>query len=177
MKRSTKFFYIGLGFGLGLAAREIVKQSDPIIQMAAPIVFNWLGRGTSVTDATAELDASGNRNMQQLLEKMPTKKNYHILNHLIGIEKWGHSKLKIALGEPSNMEEYDNYRPPLGLSWNELQDIFEATRETTKELAGSIEEMETSEIRVMHNQFGELTAKEWLIYLRLHANAEIWKMN
>ncbi|MEM9774012.1 MAG: hypothetical protein AAF902_05495 [Chloroflexota bacterium] len=177
MKRSTKFFFFGLGIGLGLSAREIVKQSAGIIQTVAPMVFDWLGKGTSVPDAAAELEASGKRNMQQLMEKMPTEHNYRKLNHLIGIERWGHRRIKTALGETAVIEEYDSYRPAFGLSWNELQDIYQVTRDETLNLANAIEEKDASDIRVMHNEFGKITAKEWLIYLKLHANAEIWKMN
>lgn len=177
MKRSTKFFLFGLGVGLGLSAREIVKQSAGIIQTVAPKVFEWLGKGTSVSDAAAELDASGKRNLQQLLEKMPTEHNYRTLNHLIGIERWGHRRIKTALGQPATLEEYDSYRPSFGLSWNELQDIYQTARAETLSLANAIEENGVGDVRVMHNEFGALTTKEWLIYLKLHANAEIWKMN
>ncbi|MFK7805234.1 MAG: hypothetical protein AB8G95_26620 [Anaerolineae bacterium] len=178
MKRSTKFFLFGLGIGLGLSARELLKHSKQVTQTAGPIVFDWLGKGVPTADLAAELEASGKRNLQQLMEKMPTKHNYNVLNHLIGIEKWGQQRLRVALGDGAFvLDEHDDYRPRFGLSWNELQDVFSQTRIETLELAERIDAAEKGGERVLHNDFGEISANHWLHYLRLHANGELWKMN
>ncbi len=178
MKRSTKFFLFGLGLGLGLSARELLKHSKQVTQSTGPVVFEWLGKGVPTADLAAELEASGKRNLQQLMEKMPTKHNYNLLNHLIGIEKWGQQRLKVALGESEFvLDEHDEYRPEFGLSWNELQDVFSQTRLDTLDLAEQISVADCGDRRVLHNDFGEISANHWLFYLRLHANGELWKMN
>lgn len=177
MKRTTKLFLFGLGVGLGLSAREIFKQSDKVTQTVGPTLFDWLTKGSSIEDLAAELEASGKRNLQQLMEKMPTERNYKLLNHLIGIEKWGQRRLRVAVGEPFLLDEYDSYRPARGLSWNELQDIFGQTRKETLELARALEAAGVGDVQVLHNAFGEICVTHWLYYLRLHASTELWKMN
>ena len=177
MKRSTKFFLFGLGLGLGVSAREILKRSKEVTQAVGPHVFEWLGKGASIEDLTAELEAAGKRNMQQLMEIIPTERNYRLLNHMIGIEKWGQQRLKVALGEPFELDEHNRYCPPFRLSWNELQDIFSQTRSDTLEIARQIEALEPNETEIFHNDFGEMSVNHWLHYLRLHANIELWKMN
>lgn len=177
MKRSSKIFFFGFGLGLGLMARELWKQADDVKRYAGPIGMKWLTKGTSLEDVAAELEASGKRATQQLIERLPSEKNYEILSHLIGIERWGQSRLKVAMGEPLNMEEYDRHRPAIGQSWNQLQDAFNATREQTIELAEKLAADELGDVIVPHNEFGDLTTLQWLVYLRMHANAELWKMN
>lgn len=178
MKRSTKVFLFGLGIGLGLSARELLKHSKQVTQSAGPVVFDWLGKGVSTADLAAELEASGKRNLQQLMERMPTKHNYNLLNHLIGIEKWSQRRLQVALGESTFvLDEHDDYRPEFGLSWNELQDVFSQTRTDTLVLAEKIGLADCGDMRVLHNDFGEISANHWLYYLRLHANGELLKMN
>ncbi|MFT7585545.1 MAG: hypothetical protein ACI9EW_001973 [Cellvibrionaceae bacterium] len=177
MKRSTKLFLFGIGVALGLSTREILKQLNKATQAVGPYVFERLGKDASVGELTAELEAAGKRNLQQLMEKMPTERNYRLLVHLIGIEKWGQRRLRVTLGDPVISDEHDAYCPPFGLSWNELQDIFNQTRLETLDLARFIEEAGVSGTRIFHNEFGKITASHWLNYLRLHANLELWKMN
>jgi hypothetical protein len=89
------------------------------------------------------------------------------LNHIIGIERWGQSRLKVFLGAPFKQEEYDSYRPSRDASYADLLRQFEETRQATLNLAV---EVATEQIdpaaRSPHNMFG------WLFYLSFHANAE-----
>ena len=177
MKRSTKFLFFGIGLGLGLFAREIAKNSKRVTQAIGPHALEWVGRGASLEDLTAELEASGNRNLQQLMEKMPTEWNYKQLNHIVGIERWGQQRLRVGLGAPFKGEEYDSYRPPLGVSWNELHDIFDQTRQETLNLTHQLIESGSMDEKILHNDLGDLSVKQWLTYLRIHANTELWRMN
>ncbi len=178
MKRSTKLIYFGFGLGLGLMAREMWKNAEGLKHWAGPQALQLISRGASLEDLVAELEATGNRASQQLLEKMPTERNYKLLSHVIGIERWGQSRLEVALGERSfSMDEYNAYRPKIGISWNELQDEFVTTRKQTVELAKRLASQEGNNVTVMHNEFGELSVLHWLVYLRQHANSELWKMN
>ena len=177
MKRSTKFLFFGIGLGLGLFAREIAKNSKGFTQAVGPHLFEWVSRGASLEDLTAELEAAGKRNLQQLMEKMPTERNYKQLNHMIGIELWGQQRLRVGLGAPFQLDEYDSYRPPFGVSWNELHDIFDQTRQETLDLANRLVESGLADETIWHNDLGELSIKHWLYYLRIHANTEMWRMN
>ena len=139
--------------------------------------MGWLAQGRSLEDVSAELEASGKRATQQLIDSMPSKKNYQLLRHVVGIERWGQSRLKVMLGEPLTLDDYDGYRPTQGMSWNELQDAFEATREETLQIIEELSAKEVEGVLVPHNEYGELTAVQWLVYLRNHANIELWKLN
>lgn len=177
MKRSGKFFYFGLGIALGFWARDLWKQADGIKHQAGPLVFGWLAKGASLEDLTAELEAGGNRLSQRIMDRLPSEKNYKLLKHVIGIERWGQSRLKAILGDTLVIDEYDRYRPARGLSWNQLQDAFEETRAQTIQLAREITDRGLDETTALHNEFGELSAVHWLVYLRNHADIELWKMN
>lgn len=177
MKRSTKFLLFGIGLGLGLYGREIFNRSKGITQASGPRVMGWLSRDATTEELIAELEAAGKRSMQQIMEKLPTERNYKLLNHVIGIERWGQQRLRVGLGAPFQLDEYDRYRPPFGISWNELQDLFQQTRQETLALATRLAEQGLAEKTVLHNDFGELTINHWLCYLRIHARNELWKMN
>jgi hypothetical protein len=102
--------------------------------------------------------------------------NRKLLSHIGGIERWGQSRLQVALGAPLAMDEYDGYRPPREASWAELQDAFRSTRQQTVALAGQLDQPVTSGVKVPHNQFGPLTVRSWLRYLDMHATWEAKKL-
>lgn len=141
----------------------------------------------SLEDFRLELDVSTQRATQQLLQRAPSERNYKVLNHVVGIERWGLARLQRVLIEnqpltPDSLEAgpYDPYRPPLNLSWNELQDEFAATREKTFGLIDRLSTGENSFLHartVLHDEWGPLTLFGWLAYLRFHAEGEFWKMN
>jgi hypothetical protein len=103
--------------------------------------------------------------------------NRKLLSHISGIERWGQSRLQVALGAPLAMEEYDGYRPPSEASWTELQDAFHSTRQQTVALARQLGPALEAGVHVPHNQFGPLTVRSWLRYLDIHANMEAKKLH
>jgi hypothetical protein len=102
--------------------------------------------------------------------------NRKLLSHVTGIERWGQSRLRVALGEPLLMDEYDGYRPPREAGWAELQDAFHDTRQQTVALARQLGPAVEAGVHVPHNQFGPLTVRSWLRYLDIHANMEAKKL-
>lgn len=102
--------------------------------------------------------------------------NRRLLSHITGIERWSQSRLRVPLGEPLLMDEYDGYRPAAEASWAELQDAFHSTRQQTVTLAGQLGPAVTGGVKVPHNQFGSLTMRSWLRYLDMHANLEAKKL-
>ena len=177
MKRSSKLFLFGLGVGLGFMAQDIYAQTAGLRRQLGPVVLGWLANGSSIEDLVAELEAGGKRAEQQLMDRLPSEKNYKILVHVIGIERWGQSRLNVVLGAPFTLDEYERYRPKRGQSWNELQDTFQQTRALTIKMAERIAEGHSGDVTVLHNEFGDLNPLQWLVYLRNHANIELWKMN
>ena len=176
--QSTLFFFFILGIFAGLFAKELKQFFDDTLRAIAPSLFNWQTRGQNTAELQESLQASGQRMGQKLVETQPYKRNYALLRHIIGIERWGQSRLKVALGEPFVFDEYDDYRPVMGLSWNELQDEFAQTREQTTILAQQIRENDSyHSYRILHNQLGELSVDGWLYYLRIHAETTLLQMS
>jgi len=102
--------------------------------------------------------------------------NRQLLSHVSGIERWGQSRLQVALGAPLALDEYDGYRPAREASWAELQDAFHSTRQQTVALARQLGPAVEAGVHVPHNQFGLLTLRSWLRYLDIHANMEAKKL-
>jgi hypothetical protein len=102
--------------------------------------------------------------------------NRKLLSHITGIERWGHSRLRVALGAALTMDEYDGYRPPREATWFALQDAFRTTRQETVDLARQLDQAVAAGVKAPHNQFGPLTIRSWLRYLDMHANLEAKKL-
>jgi len=102
--------------------------------------------------------------------------NRTLLSHISGIERWGQSRLQVALGAPLLMDEYDSYRPAREASWAELQDAFRSTRQRTVVVARQLGPAVEAGVQVPHNQFGPLMMRSWLRYLDMHANMEAKKL-
>ncbi|MCJ7624103.1 MAG: hypothetical protein MUO76_11415 [Anaerolineaceae bacterium] len=92
--------------------------------------------------------------------------------HIIGIERWGQRRLRVALGEPFELDEYDEYQPSEDLGWEELIDTFHNARRETAALAKAMGERGDAHIYIRHNQFGDLSVRSWFRYLDMHANIE-----
>lgn len=102
--------------------------------------------------------------------------NRQLLRHITGIERWGQSRLRVALGAALTMDEYDDYRPPQNADWTALQDAFQSTRQETVTLARRLGQAIDAGTKIPHNQFGPLTVRSWLRYLDIHANLEAKKL-
>lgn len=103
--------------------------------------------------------------------------NIEILAHIIGIERWGQRRLRVALGEPLILEEYDFYRPD-EKDWQRLLDTFHNVRQETISLSKSLRMAGVDPMmRIMHNQFGEINLLCWLFYLDVHAFLESARIN
>lgn len=102
-----------------------------------------------------------------------SEQNRKYLSHIIGIERWGQQRMKVALGEPFIEEEYDGYRPKRDVGWEDLKDQFNETRRETIELIQQIEKTGVSaETQVNHNDFGNMSIKAWVRYLTFHSKFE-----
>ncbi len=102
-----------------------------------------------------------------------TPKNRAQTAHLIGIEVWAQRRLRVALGEAFNDEEYDGYRPADDLSLRALHDVFLDARHNTLVLAAELHDANVDPAhRVAHNTFGPLAVRSWLQYLIGHGRFE-----
>lgn len=164
MKRGTKLLAIAAGVGL-------IVYRDEITKMMAPAVLNLLVGGKALDQLTEELRQSGEKIYQTVGQKAGTAHNHGTFTHIIGIERWGQSRLKVALGEPLMMDEYDEYRPSKERPWADLRQDFMETRQETTELARRLADPAVDQMMVIpHNQLGKLSLQSWLHYLRFHAD-------
>lgn len=95
-----------------------------------------------------------------------------ILRHVTGIERWGQSRLRVFLGEPFSHDECDGYAPGDDQSLEQLVEAFRQSRAETIALTRRLAAAVPNGERVLHNQFGPLSARGWLAYLHGHAARE-----
>ncbi|MEM6530505.1 MAG: DinB family protein [Chloroflexota bacterium] len=137
--------------------------------IAGTLFFDLPARNTSLEKFRADLKREGDKLAARFQSAGDTPRNHRSLAHIIGIEKWGQQRLKVALGEPFIEEEYDDYRPAQNTPWPELADIFQQTRAETIALTERLEQ-QPYDGKIKHNSFGDLSVGGWLKYLNGHAS-------
>ncbi|MEO1443835.1 MAG: DinB family protein, partial [Chloroflexota bacterium] len=139
------------------------------IAMAGYLFFDLPARNTPMEKFRADLEREGDKLSARFQSAGDTPRNHRSLTHIIGIEKWGQQRLKVALGEPFIDEEYDGYRPSQDTPWSDLADMFQQTRAETIALTEQLA-AQPYDGKIRHNSFGELTVGGWLKYLNGHAS-------
>lgn len=130
-------------------------------------------RKLTLEELATKLEESGKDLESRYGAALDTPANREKVRHVIGIERWGQRRLEAFLGKESVDDQYDSYQPSASASWRDLKLAFANTRRKTVELARQIDKAKVADERtVAHNDQGPLTAREWLYYLRLHANFE-----
>ena len=126
----------------------------------------------SLGELAAKLEEAGKTLEFRYGAALDTPANREKVRHVVGIERWGQRRLEVLLGKGAVDDEFDGYQPSASASWRDLKLAFVNTRRRTVELARQLDKAQVADRTVAHNQQGELTAREWLYYLRLHANFE-----
>lgn len=135
------------------------------------------GAGKALTNAPEQLEAVGQKIAARASAVPDSDLNRRVLNHIIGIERWGQRRLRVALGEPFIQDEYNSYRPAREATWDALKTQFKATRAETVALARSLAAQPVAQSkRIRHNDYGDLSVGAWLNYLRTHADLESRKL-
>lgn len=136
-----------------------------------------LGRGRSIEDLARRLEVSREPVEARVFGAADTPANREAINHLLGIERWGQRRLRVALGAPFERDSYRGYRLPDDASLAELQAAFRDTRSATVALARELQRAGADPGRtVPHNDLGDLTLVEWLAYLDGHAARERFRI-
>lgn len=131
----------------------------------------------SYAELTQRLEEAGQSIQAHLSGKSYTEFNHRVLSHIIGIERWGQSRLSVFLGDPFTQDEYNGYRPARDLPWEELVGQFSATRSETISIGRGLADASVAPDKsVLHNQLGPLSARAWLRYLQTHASREIMQV-
>ena len=133
-------------------------------------------KNKDMAEIAQDLDLAGGRLKHTFAAAKDNPDNRRLLSQIVGIERWGQSRLRVALGEPLTIDEYDDYRPPRESTWPALQDAFSETRQQTVAVVQALGKANVADVKVPHNQFGPLSIRSWLRYLDMHANLEAKKL-
>ncbi|MEM7130925.1 MAG: hypothetical protein AAF702_31680 [Chloroflexota bacterium] len=143
-------------------------------KMFRVLMSDRLAGDKSVEALMSELAKSKESIANQLASAEDTDGHREKLAHVIGIERWGQSRLKVALGESLKMDEYDGYRPETTKTVSELAEDFSQTRDETLAIAEQLKAIPGVETQtVTHNDMGEMRVRSWLQYLEMHAAFEL----
>lgn len=130
-------------------------------------------RGRSLETFASSLERSGEEITGRLQRAPDTPHNREVANHIAGLERWGHRRLRVTLGEPFVPDSYRGYRLPEGTDIEALRLAFADTRRGTVELARELIFTDPkTQPKVHHNDLGELSVGGWLAYLEGHAKRE-----
>ena len=166
---------VGAAAGAALLAR---KRKGEIKEFVVANVLEKPAGRSSFTDLGQALERGGTFLSQRAERAADTSDNREVLAHIIGIERWGQSRLQVALGQREFVrDEYHGYRPAEGATLRQLQNLLSQTRARTVDLARQLHfSPPDDDFVVEHNGLGPLTAKGWLRYLTQHADLESRKL-
>lgn len=162
---------VGVAAGAALVARG---RKEEVKDFLVAQVFERPAARASYTDLGQSLERGGVFLAQRAARAADTDANRSVLAHIIGIERWGQNRLRVALGQRDfERDENHAYKPPEGTTLRELRDLLSQTRAQTVDLARQLHAAPPSEgTTVEHNGLGPLTPKGWLRYLTQHADLE-----
>jgi hypothetical protein len=149
---------------------------DTIVKMLGGPALEQLAKNKPCVQTADRMEADGRTLLAHYAATGDGEYNRRVLSHVIGIERWGQSRLKVLLGAPFQQDEYDGYRPARETTWDTLQTQFTDTRAETVRLALELGSKADNEQKVLHNMYGPLTAQAWLNLLNTHANMESRKI-
>ena len=144
---------------------------DRLMNFGAQLVLERPVKGLGLAEMAQRLEKAGRQYEQELASSSGTAESCTALSHVIGIERWGQRRLRVALGDPPIQDEYDAYRPPRERAWQDLVADFKATRQETLTLVHEIDRCNLPEgWKIRHNMFGDLSVRGWLRYLEMHSD-------
>ena len=136
------------------------------------LIIERPARNEALDETADRLERAGTKIADRIRRGSPKQFSVRQVRHITGIERWCQRRLRVALGEPPVLDEYDGYQPPADASWDALLEAWESTRRETVELTRKLARRPIDDVRVRHNQLGPLSVRGWLRYLSQHANRE-----
>lgn len=139
---------------------------------AAAVMIELPARWTGMDRMIQQLSKSGAALDKRAAAAADRPTNAAVIAHIIGIERWGQRRLRVALGEPLLEDEYNPYRP-VETGVPALRAAFQSTRQETVSLCKSLRMAGVDpRTRIHHNQLGDISLLGWLFYLKVHAAIE-----
>ena len=130
-------------------------------------------RNKSYADSQHALEKTGQTVYGRFTASSDTPGHREKGRHIVGIERWSQSRLRVALGDPFKQDEYDGYQPSDELDIEELTQSFAETRAETVRLAKALEAADVPLSKTInHNQMGDFTVGAWFSYIIAHAGRE-----
>ena len=145
---------------------------ERLSHFAGRVFFATPGRKLSLAEHAAELRRSGDDIRARLAGATGDEKQRAALRHVIGIERWVQSRLRVFFGDAFASAGHRPHLPPENATWEELVLQFGEMRTETVALAERLA-AEGPTTTVPHNQFGELSAHGWLHYANGHGLREL----
>lgn len=151
-----------------------MKLRDRVMRLGVPLFVEAPANRRSFADLRDALARTA-KPIEERFGKAKTPQATKTIRHIIGMERWGQRRLRVALGEPLVMDGHHAYKPQPGLDTGALIEEFRSTRQQTLEL---IQKLESTPYRqkIPHNALGPLSLKGWLFYLNIHADWESRKL-
>jgi len=135
--------------------------------------FERQARARSWDDLARNLASSGDDLAKRMHTAPDTPHDREVAQHIVGIERWGQRRLRVALGEPFVQDGHRPYRLPDDTAMPALAEAFARTRADTVALARELEANGADKgLRVRHDDLGDVTLGAWLAYLDGHARRE-----
>jgi hypothetical protein len=151
-----------------------MKPVNLFLNWGAQLVIDRPARKKTIDELKTQLESSAKEMSERLEKRQDSPTNRRQLCHIVGIERWGQRRLRVAIGEPFLAEEYDHYRPSLESTWSELINEWGTTRKNTLALANDLSQPSTlQDLKILHNMYGLLSINGWLRYLDVHARSEM----
>ncbi len=169
---SRRFWKLLLALVLLIASALLVRgRRDQLKALTIDAALETPARRRSYAELRRSLDEAGVRMERRAAQAADTESNRRQLRHIIGIERWGQSRLKVLGGAPFVEGGHRPYLPADALDLAGLRQLASLTRAQTSEFARSFE-VRPPQDKVEHNALGPISARAWLRYLILHAELE-----
>jgi hypothetical protein len=150
---------------------------ETVLKLVAPLFIENPAQKQSFAQLTLRLEQSQTviANRINGVKARNLERHRATLRHIIGIERWGTSRLKVALGEAFKPDGQKDYHPDPNTDFAALLEDFNSTRLETLRVAKLVEQ-QNKDAKIEHNGFGPLSMKGWLGYLNVHAEIESRKL-
>jgi hypothetical protein len=150
---------------------------ETVLKLVAPLFIENPAQKQSFAQLTLKLEQSQTLIADRITaaSSQNLEKHRATIRHIIGIERWGTERLKVALGKPFKRDGQKDYHPNPNSDFSALLEDFNSTRLETLRVAKLVEQQNPN-AKVEHNGFGELSMKGWLEYLNVHAAIESRKL-
>jgi hypothetical protein len=150
---------------------------ESALKLIVPLFVENPAQKQSFAQLTARLEKTQGKiaNRINAVKTQNLEKHRALVRHIIGIERWGTARLKVALGEAFKRDGQKDYHPDQNRNLTALLEDFNNTRLETLRVAKLLEQ-QNPDAKIEHNGFGPLSVKGWLAYLNVHAETESKKL-